>query len=165
MKSGNHTRAPQWIYCGIHMLFYIIPNPFVFKMGIGGSWMDRTDRIGKSMKLPGFILPFFLVWVPFAYQIEKWTHRQMKFLNVRYFGSGKTEWFFVLGILFALPVMAAAFAAFAGSLLFVASYAVDGENGAHRALKWLVENWRLFLIYVGMGKIMVILGQIILKSK
>jgi hypothetical protein len=71
MKSGNHTRAPQWIYCGIHMIFYIIPNPFVFKMGIGGSWMDRTDRIGKSMKLPGFILPFFLVWVPFAYQIEK----------------------------------------------------------------------------------------------
>jgi len=163
MKSGNHTKMPQWIYCGIHMIFYIIPNPFVFKMGIGGSWMDRTSDIGKSMKLPGFILPFFLVWVPFAYQIEKWTHQKMKFLNIRYFGSGKTEWFFVLGILFAIPVMAAAFTAWAGFWVLLVSYAIDNEKGAQIALKWLAENWRLFLVWVGMGKVMVIFGQIIMR--
>lgn len=162
MKSGNHTKMPQWIYCGIHMLFYVIPNPFVFKMGIGGSWMKRMKGISDS--LPGFVLPVFLVWVPFAYQIEQWAHRQMKPLNVRYFGSGKTEWFFAPGILFAVPVMAAAFAVWVGFWFFVVSYIADPEKGAQIALKWLVENWRLFLVWVAMGKVMVVFGQIILRK-
>lgn len=161
MKSGNHTKNPQWIYCGIHMLFFVIPNPFVFKCGIGGSWMRRMDGISKS--IPGFVLPVFLVWVPFAYQIEQWMHRQMRPINVPYFGSGRTEWFFVLGILFVIPAMAAAFIGVWGTAAYLFAYTVGWEKDAQNALKWIGEHPKGFLTLVGVGKLMVILSQIILK--
>lgn len=161
MKSGNHTTAPQWIYCGIHMIFYIIPNPFVFKMGIGGSWMKRMKGISDS--LPGFVLPVFLVWVPFAYQIEQWAHRQMKPLNVRYFGSGKTEWFFIPGILFAIPVMASAFLLAWGSLVYGGMWMGGYEKEAQAALKWIGMYPKAFLMMIGFWKVGIILGQLILK--
>jgi len=141
--------------------FIPIPNIALAKVGVGGSWMDRLK--GVSRTLNGFVIPIFIVWIPGAYYLEKWIHRKMKVLNVPYFGSGRTEWFWIVVAAFAIPVMASAFAAFAGSLLFVVSYAVDGENGAYRALKWLSENWRLFLVWVGMGKVMVIFGQMIMR--
>lgn len=163
MKSGNHTKNPQWMYIGIHMLFFVIPNPFVFKWGIGGSWMKRLGGISASM--PGFVLPVFLVWVPFAYQIEQWGHRQLKRIRVRYFGSGKTEWFFIVGILFAIPVCAAAFVLVWGSLAFVGMYAAGYEKEAYRALKWIGEHPKAFLAFVGCGKLGVILCQIVLKYR
>ncbi len=165
MKSGNGTWWPQWIYCAIHIImlfgFIPIPNIALAKVGVGGSWMDRLK--GVSRTLNGFVIPIFIVWIPGAYYLEKWIHRKMKALNVPYFGSGRTEWFWIVVILFAIPVMAAAFAAWAGFWVLLVSYAIDNEKGAQIALKWLAENWRLFLVWVGMGKVMVILGQIIMR--
>lgn len=142
--------------------FIPIPNIALAKVGVGGSWMDRLK--GVSRTLNGFVIPIFIVWIPGAYYLEKWIHRKMKVLNVPYFGSGRTEWFWIVVAAFAIPVMAICFTAFAGSLLFALSYAIDREKGAQNALKWIVENWELFLYFVGMGKIMVILGQIIMRK-
>lgn len=162
MKSGNNTRAPQWVYIAIHVL-YILPNPFVFKLGIGGSWQKRMQGISGTM--PGFVIPIFLVWLPFAYQIEQWMHRKMKRFGVRYIGSGKTEWFFIIAIMFALPILAAFFFAFVSILVFAGVYAAGYEITPQIALKWLVENWKPFLAIVGALKIAVICSQIILKQR
>ena len=163
-QTGNNTPAPQWVYIGIHIYllfgFIPIPNPLLFKWGIGGSWLGRLK--GVSGTIPGFVLPIFLVYIPLAWHIEQWGHRQLKFINVPYIGSGKTEWFIIIGVLFAIPVLALVAFPLYLALLHALVYIVFGEIVAQNALKWVITHPLATVYLIAMCKVMVISGQIVL---
>lgn len=162
-RSGNNSPWPQWVYVGIHMLFYIIPVPFWFKFGIGGSFLDRLN--GVSGTIPGFVLPIFVAYVPWAWHFEQWAHRKMDFFRFTYFGSGKTEWFVVFAIVFAIPVLCAYFLLIWGLVGFVGAYLTGNEKAAYEALKWVADNPMLFIHFVIIGKLVVIIGHCLPRLK
>lgn len=163
-RTGNNTPAPQWVYIGIHIFllfgFIPIPNPLLFKWGIGGSWLNRLK--GVSGTIPGFVLPIFLVYIPFAWNIEQWGHRRLKFINVPYFGSGKTEWFVILGIIFAIPVLALVACVIYAGLFYVGCWVLDREIVALRTLKWVSVHPLATAYLVAAFKVAVIAGQVVM---
>jgi len=159
--SGNGTLAPQWMYICIHIVFFVIPNPFVFKWGIAGKWDKRMTGISDS--IPGYVVPVFLVWVPFAYHLEQAGHRVLKFINVKYLGSGKREWFLLPGLIVAIPVMLAAVGLAWGSLLITLSWVLFGEKYALSALKSVLENPSAGAVVLVVANLAVVLWQVIKK--
>lgn len=163
-RTGNDTWNPQWVYIGIHIYllfgFIPLPNPLLFKWGIGGSWLNRLK--GVSGTIPGFVLPIFLVYIPFAYQVEQWGHRQLSFINVPYFGSGRTEWFFIAGLAFAVPVLALVACIIYVGLFYAGCWALDREIVAQNALKWVAIHPLATAYLVAAFKVAVIAGQVVM---
>jgi len=149
------------MYICIHFIFFVIPNPLVFKWGIAGKWDQRVYGISKS--LPGFVFPLFIVWIPFAYHLEQAGHRVLKFINVPYFGSGKREWFLLPGLILAIPVMLAVFAVVWGSALLMVIWAGMGEKYAVNALKSVFENPGVAIFYLLIVNAGIIAWQLIKK--
>lgn len=153
-RTGNNTPAPQWVYVCIQF-------PFIFlcKIGIGGNWIRRTTDISKSS--PGFLIPVFLVYIPFAYHIEQWLHRKLRRLNVGFRGSGRTEYFIVFAAAFAIPVLALVALPVYASIVHALIYVVCGEIVAQNALKWVIAHPHGALYMIGLCKLLVIAGQVV----
>lgn len=73
----------------------------ICKIGITGNLKQRKKDIDDST--PGFIIPLAFD-IYYAYQIEQYLHRKLKFLSVRWMGTGKTEYFFSIAMIVAIPV-------------------------------------------------------------
>lgn len=110
MRTGNNTTSTQWLYTvanptpalalaillalvGAPWQVNLIASPFLIltKIGITGNRKARKRSISKSSPGPDFHLARVRVWA--AYYIEQFLHRCLFFLQVPWFGSGKTEWF------------------------------------------------------------------------
>lgn len=119
MRTGNHTLARQHLY--------LVANPtlaipaallaliatgspalaawaaawtMLVKIGVTGRKPARFASIAGTS--PGPDIPVSLGRVWGAYYIEQFLHRLFFFLRIRWFGSGKTEWFMGLPGLVAL---------------------------------------------------------------
>jgi len=110
MRTGNHTVATQNLYLVINpTLAILISLPALVltgslaiaawvaawatmvKIGVTGHPARRFRDIAKTS--PGPDIPINLGRVWGAYYIEQALHRVFFFCRVRWFGSGKTEWF------------------------------------------------------------------------
>ncbi len=108
-KSGNGTIATQDLY-----LLVNIPFIWIVKIGISGDGKKRARDIDKSAI--GIDVLVCKLRFPFAYHTEQLIHsacrlfslHKLLFVPRSWFGSGKTERFFFLAVifyfLFALPV-------------------------------------------------------------
>lgn len=86
-KKGNHTNAPQWLY-----LMWAVPQIWLVKIGISGGLKYRAKRISETIR--GFVVPIFVIRIPFAYDVEQWLHRVFSFAHAPQKGvSGGSEFF------------------------------------------------------------------------
>ena len=88
----------RWVYVMINF-----PLVFLVKIGIAKSVRKRKSQISKSM--PGFAIPIFALPIPQARRVEQALHDLLGFMNIPYFGSGRTEWFFVAAAIPAIFVI------------------------------------------------------------
>lgn len=79
------------------------PLIFLVKIGITGNLQRREKDISNTTF--GIAVPFIPFYLYNAHGLEQWLHRVLAPLNVRLKGSGGTEWFFILGLVIALPVL------------------------------------------------------------
>lgn len=97
-RTGNGTNASQDLY-----LLVYLPIPLFVKVGISGNVWQRVGFISES--LPGFVVPLLYVRTPYAWTLEQWLHSCLSWLSVPFFGSGRTEWFFLPAVLFVAPLL------------------------------------------------------------
>lgn len=97
-KSGNNTVSPQFIYVMLN-----IPMIWLFKCGITGNVAARRKNISETTF--GLVFPIWIAFVWNAYGLEQWLHRTLNPINVRIHGSGGSEWFFIFGLLFVIPIL------------------------------------------------------------
>lgn len=88
------------------MIIYVMvyfPFPLIWKIGFAqDNVFARAAALDKEVW--GFFQPVCFIFVPFAHRIEKWFHRKLKFLNVRFYkGNGSTETYLFPA---AIPVLA-----------------------------------------------------------
>lgn len=91
-KSGNNTASAQWLY-----ILWNFPFVWIVKIGITGYLRLRIKQVGESA--PGWDIPIFAIYIPNAYGIEQLIHRLCQPLRIRFYGSGRTERFFILALL------------------------------------------------------------------
>lgn len=91
-------KSEERIYIMLHIPFFVI-----CKIGISKNTKRRAKDVSDS--IVGFALPICAVKSKYAFQIEQWMHEQLKVLNVKFHGSGKTEWFWLPALLLALPTL------------------------------------------------------------
>lgn len=97
-KSGNGTSNRQWLY-----ILANFPFLWIVKVGITGqSGNKRRKQIDKSA--PGWDFTIFKIKIRWAYQAEQFIHFICSFMQVGFWGSGKTERFFFLAAIPALIV-------------------------------------------------------------
>lgn len=84
-------------------LMWNIPFIWLVKVGIAKNVRVRRGNISKSM--PGNAVVLFSMKVPAARQLESFIHALCWMFSARWFGSGKSEWFFFPAALIAIPVM------------------------------------------------------------
>lgn len=87
------------------ILYLMINFPLIFlvKIGITGNLQQREKNISETT--PGIAVPVIAFYLYNAHGLEQWLHRVLAPLNVRLKGSGGTEWFLILGLVIALPVL------------------------------------------------------------
>lgn len=79
------------------------PYLFLIKIGISKNVLLRKQNVSKTGRGRAFVI--LSLSVPFARRVEQFLHILCKPLNIRWAGSGKTEWFFALAIVLALPIL------------------------------------------------------------
>lgn len=79
------------------------PLIFLVKIGITGNLQRRKKNISDSTF--GIAVPIIIFYLYNAHGLEQWLHRVLAPLNVRLRGSGGTEWFLVIGLVIALPIL------------------------------------------------------------
>ena len=121
-KSGNGTKSRQWIY-----IFVNIPFVLLCKVGISGNVSKRRKEVSEST--PGIAVPIFAMKIRNAYGVEQFIHHGFEFLNVPWFGSGKTEWFWIILAPFAIIIVIGA-AMFRIMLYLIASLLLSMAFGA-----------------------------------
>ena len=112
-----------------HILYLMVHLPFIWwwKIGITGKTAtSRAKQVDKAVL--GFPVPVFMVFIPGAYFIEQWLHREFAGSNfVFYRGDGHREWFWF----WVAPVAFAVMLAIWGIYIWAAG-ALLGFNG----LQW-----------------------------
>lgn len=100
--SRHHPFQP-----GIWYLMINVPLLIFVKSGITGSTAKKRAK-QVSEAAPGFAIPIFFVVTFFSYELEQWSHRTLKAINVRYYkGDGHTEWFLLPAVIIIIPAMLA----------------------------------------------------------
>lgn len=101
---ARSSRSGWLLYCLIHIPFF-----WKFKVGITSLHIGAKKRAaGIDKEMFGFPFPIMVVPVPGAYHIEQEMHRVMKRWNTRFYnGSGRSEWFNLMPILFTVPIQIA----------------------------------------------------------
>jgi hypothetical protein len=103
-RTGNGTAARQWLY-----VLWNFPFIWTVKIGITGDLARRVRQVDESA--PGWDFPIWAVKIPFAYQVEQLTHGLMGWCRVGFWGSGKTERFWLIAAIPAIILSLAVFAA------------------------------------------------------
>lgn len=87
------------------ILYLMINFPLVFlvKIGITGNLQQRKKDISDTTI--GIAVPVIAFYLYNAHGLEQWLHRVLAPLNIRLKGSGGTEWFLILALVIALPVL------------------------------------------------------------
>lgn len=96
-RRGRKSRA-QFLYLMIN-----IPLIFAVKIGITGNVSRRKKNISESVF--GIAVPVAIFYIYDAHGFEQFLHRMLKPFHIPFHGSGKTEWFFVLALVLALPIL------------------------------------------------------------
>jgi len=83
------------------MFIYLFINvPFLWKCKIGISQNVKKRRKAVSTSTPGYVIPVWVVFIPFAEHLERQMHGFFKTFNSPFrHGSGKSEWFLTLPVL------------------------------------------------------------------
>lgn len=97
VRRGKKSRA-QFLYLMIN-----IPLIFAVKIGITGNVSRRKKNISESVF--GIAVPVAIFYIYDAHGFEQFLHRMLKPFHIPFHGSGKTEWFFVLALVLALPIL------------------------------------------------------------
>jgi hypothetical protein len=118
---------------GIWYLMINIPLLIFVKSGItGNTARKRAKQVSKAA--PGIAIPIFFVPTFFSWELEQWSHRTLRTINVRYYrGDGHTEWFLLPAIFLIIPAMVCVWAVNA-YLIFIV---IAGFN-LTRANQWFL---------------------------
>lgn len=96
-RRGNHRRA-QFLYVMINL-----PLVWLVKIGITTNVANRKRNISESIF--GIAFPVVVFYLYDAHGFEQFLHRMLKPFHIPFHGSGKTEWFFVLALVLAIPLL------------------------------------------------------------
>ena len=81
-------------------IYLFINIPFLWKCKIGISQNVKQRRKSVSESTPGYVLPVWVVFVPFADGLEKSMHGFFgSFRSPFRRGSGRSEWFMTIPVL------------------------------------------------------------------
>ncbi len=81
-------------------IYLFINIPFFWKCKIGISRNVRSRRKIVSKSTPGYVLPIWVVYIPFAEHLEQQMHGFFKMFHSPFqSGSGKSEWFLTVPVL------------------------------------------------------------------
>ncbi len=81
-------------------IYLFINIPFLWKCKIGISRNVRRRRRSVSESTPGWVIPVWVVFIPFADGLEKTLHGFFRtFRSPFHSGSGRSEWFMTLPVL------------------------------------------------------------------
>ena len=81
-------------------VYLFINVPFIWKCKIGISQNVKIRRKYISKSTPGWVLPIWIVFIPFADGLEKSLHGFFGFFRSPFReGSGRSEWFLTLPVL------------------------------------------------------------------
>lgn len=81
-------------------IYLFINIPFIWKCKIGISRNVRRRRRSVSESTPGWVLPIWVVFVPFADGLEKSLHGFFQTFHSPFrTGSGRSEWFMTFPVL------------------------------------------------------------------
>jgi hypothetical protein len=93
MSSAKKYWSMKFLY-----LFINIPYLWRCKIGISKDVSKRRKTVNNTT--PGWSLPVWVVFVPFAGNIEKQLHHFFQAFNCPFrMGSGRSEWFLTLPVL------------------------------------------------------------------
>ena len=90
---------------GIVYILLNLPCVWVIKQGVTTTSLDdRRDNIDKTSF--GIDIPIFFVPILWPYNTERWFKRNFKWLRYPWrTGSGKTERYWILGLIFFVPIL------------------------------------------------------------
>lgn len=91
---------PEMLYFGI--AFWVLFAFPLFKVGISKNVAVRKKYIDESAW--GNVLMLFVGKLSNAYKWEQRIHKALSWCNVRYMGSGKTEYFLIIALPIALSI-------------------------------------------------------------
>lgn len=84
----------------MRFVYIFINVPYIWKCKIGISGNVRRRRRKVSRSTPGFVIPVWVVYVPFAKKLEGQLHRFFGLFKSPFRkGSGRSEWFLTLPVL------------------------------------------------------------------
>lgn len=138
-KSGNGTTSRQWIY-----IFLNVPFILICKVGISGNVKARKKQVSDSA--PGIAIPIFALKIRNAYGVEQIIHRGFEFLNVPFIGSGKSEWFWIVIIPFAVIIIlsAALLRLFLYLSIVVMAFILLGWIDPGQMKEIIIHAWQFF---------------------
>lgn len=96
---GNLSLAMGGIAFGCSVLASLGP----IKIGITGDKETRISTIDRSS--PGRTVTLFCRKINRAYPIEQWLHNRLALFRRDWYGSGRTEYFYLVAILLAYPTI------------------------------------------------------------
>lgn len=100
---AKNSRGGWLLYCMVH-----VPLIWKFKVGITSLSIGAKRRARAiDRAVFGFPVPIMVVPIPFgAYKVEQEMHRIMRPFQTRFYkGDGGSEWFNIVPLFFAVPVM------------------------------------------------------------